>query len=131
MTRNVWCIIWYAQILGAIFFGTFWISTNRGVACLETRAGQMTTEAKQGVLNYVVDCCLKPICFNFVNVKLSNIRSECWCLINLIMPNSLYQLFLDIFGLTISRYFWSYLCMSFLLSNSLNPGLICFRKIDQ
>ena len=87
--------------------------------------------SKHGVLNYVVDCCLKPICFNFVNVKLSNIRSECWCLINLIMPNSLYQLFLDIFGLTISRYFWSYLCMSFLLSNSLNPGLICFRKIDQ
>ena len=26
------CIIWYAQILGAIFFGTFWISTNREAA---------------------------------------------------------------------------------------------------
>ena len=29
VTRKVYCIIWYAQILGAIFFGTFWISTNR------------------------------------------------------------------------------------------------------
>ena len=28
-TRKACCIIWYAQILGAIFFGTFWISTNR------------------------------------------------------------------------------------------------------
>ena len=28
-TRKVWCIIWYTQILGAIFFGTFWISTHR------------------------------------------------------------------------------------------------------
>ena len=28
-TRKVWCTIWCAQILGAIFFGTFWISTNR------------------------------------------------------------------------------------------------------
>ena len=29
VSRKIWCIIWYAQILGAIFFGTFWISTNR------------------------------------------------------------------------------------------------------
>ena len=26
VTGKLWCIIWYAQILGAIFFGTFWIS---------------------------------------------------------------------------------------------------------
>ena len=28
VTREVWCIIWYAQIQGAILFGIFWISTN-------------------------------------------------------------------------------------------------------
>ena len=28
-TRKVWCFIRYTQFLGAIFFGTFWISTNR------------------------------------------------------------------------------------------------------
>ena len=29
VARKVWFIIWYAQILVAIFFSTFWISTNR------------------------------------------------------------------------------------------------------
>ena len=38
VTRKVWCIIWYAQILGAIFFGTFWISTSRDVFILATVA---------------------------------------------------------------------------------------------
>ena len=30
-TKKVWRIIWYSHILWAIFFGTFWISTNREV----------------------------------------------------------------------------------------------------
>ena len=32
VTRKVFCIIWYAQFLGAIFIGTFWISTNRDLS---------------------------------------------------------------------------------------------------
>ena len=36
VTRKVWCIIWYAQILGPVFFSTFWISTNREQ--IQTRA---------------------------------------------------------------------------------------------
>ena len=32
VTRKVWRTIWYAQNLGAIYFGTFWISTNREFA---------------------------------------------------------------------------------------------------
>ena len=48
-TRKVWFIIWYVQILGAIFFGTFWISTNR----VELRAGQMSM-----LSNDMDGCCL-------------------------------------------------------------------------
>ena len=31
LTEKVWCFIRYTQFLGAIFFGTFWISTNRAL----------------------------------------------------------------------------------------------------
>ena len=49
VTRKVLCIICYVQILGAIFFGTFWISTNR----VELRAGQMSMLSNDGD-----GCCL-------------------------------------------------------------------------
>ena len=49
VTRKVWRIIWYAQTLGAIFFGTFWISTNRVLSRLYFKLFQNRTITAMGI----------------------------------------------------------------------------------